>query len=109
MDRVKAVADDYRYSDEFLGGMVRELFSDREDEPNLPQTAEGPDAAKCQRCGVAPAGVTHICPPPEFTHSIPLGPACPLCYRNNGSHSLGCAVETYVEGWKEIERRADAL
>lgn len=70
---------------------------------------------KCQRCGVAPRGVTHICPPPEFSHgspllspalSIPLGPACPLCFRNDGSHSLGCAVESYVAGW---EKRADII
>jgi hypothetical protein len=32
------------------------------------------------------------------------GPACPACFRDDNTHSLGCPVPGYIEGWRRINK-----
>lgn len=48
-----------------------------------------------------------------FGHRL-TGPECPICYRNDGTHAMGCGVESYVAAWDRIridetQRLADSF
>jgi hypothetical protein len=33
-----------------------------------------------------------------------VGPECPLCHRNDGSHNIACRVPEYISAWHRINR-----
>lgn len=59
----------------------------------------------CQRCGLAPRAITHVCPPLDSGStlapalSVFTGPDCPSCWRRDGSHELLCPVAAYIAAW----------